>query len=63
MQSWDAGEGEGPTDWSLNKPKKRLVPSEPSEHVIFLGLDTDFNETDVRASPGFVCTKSYSIHS
>ncbi|KAL1752936.1 hypothetical protein FB107DRAFT_292751 [Schizophyllum commune] len=26
--------------------KKRLVPSEPSPHVIFLGLDPDFNEAD-----------------
>jgi hypothetical protein len=28
--------------------KKRLLPSEPSPHVIFLGLDTDFTEADVR---------------
>jgi hypothetical protein len=28
--------------------KKRLVPSEPSPHVIFLGLDPDFTEADVR---------------
>lgn len=28
--------------------KKRLVPSEPSPHVIFLGLDPDFTESDVR---------------
>ncbi|KAG6334939.1 hypothetical protein ID866_4156 [Astraeus odoratus] len=27
--------------------KKRLVPSEPSAHVIFLGLDPDFSEADV----------------
>lgn len=27
--------------------KKRLVPSEPSPHVIFLGLDPDFTEADV----------------
>lgn len=27
--------------------KKRLIPSEPSPHVIFLGLDTDFTEADV----------------
>lgn len=27
--------------------KKRLVPSEPSPHVIFLGLDPDFTESDV----------------
>ncbi|PPQ89061.1 hypothetical protein CVT25_006433 [Psilocybe cyanescens] len=26
--------------------KKRLVPSEPSPHVIFLGLDPDFTEAD-----------------
>ncbi|KAG6879954.1 hypothetical protein C0992_008888 [Termitomyces sp. T32_za158] len=31
--------------------KKRLVPSEPSPHVIFLGLDPDFTEADV--SPNF----------
>ncbi|KAI0710448.1 hypothetical protein C8T65DRAFT_648399 [Cerioporus squamosus] len=29
--------------------KKRLVPSEPSPHVIFLGLDTDFTESDMQA--------------
>lgn len=28
--------------------KKRQVPSEPSPHVIFLGLDPDFTEADVR---------------
>lgn len=28
-------------------PKKRLMPSEPSPHVIFLGLDPDFTEADV----------------
>jgi hypothetical protein len=28
--------------------KKRLIPSEPSPHVIFLGLDPDFTEADVR---------------
>ena len=28
-------------------PKKRLLPSEPSPHVIFLGLDPDFTEADV----------------
>src|SRR5271155_576100 len=27
--------------------KNRLVPSEPSPHVIFLGLDPDFTEADV----------------
>lgn len=30
--------------------KKRLVPSEPSPHVIFLGLDPDFTESDVSLS-------------
>ncbi|KAH0830477.1 hypothetical protein J3R83DRAFT_1925 [Lanmaoa asiatica] len=29
--------------------KKRLVPSEPSSHVIFLGLDPDFSEADLQA--------------
>ncbi|KZT03405.1 uncharacterized protein LAESUDRAFT_659918 [Laetiporus sulphureus 93-53] len=29
--------------------KKRLVPSEPSLHVIFLGLDPDFTEADLQA--------------
>ncbi|KAK7038013.1 hypothetical protein R3P38DRAFT_2903934 [Favolaschia claudopus] len=28
--------------------KKRLQPSEPSPHVIFLGLDPDFNEADLQ---------------
>ncbi|KAK0228322.1 hypothetical protein IW262DRAFT_1479286 [Armillaria fumosa] len=30
-------------------PKKRLQPSDPSPHVIFLGLDTDFTEADLQA--------------
>ncbi|KIK81452.1 hypothetical protein PAXRUDRAFT_35865 [Paxillus rubicundulus Ve08.2h10] len=29
--------------------KKRLVPSEASSHVIFLGLDPDFSEADLQA--------------
>ncbi|KAJ8582320.1 hypothetical protein M405DRAFT_571562 [Rhizopogon salebrosus TDB-379] len=29
--------------------KKCLVPSEPSPHVIFLGLDPDFSEADLQA--------------
>ncbi|KAF9036778.1 hypothetical protein BJ165DRAFT_1505888 [Panaeolus papilionaceus] len=29
--------------------RKRLVPSEPSPHVIFLGLDPDFTEADLQA--------------
>ena len=31
--------------------KKRLVPSEASPHVIFLGLDPDFTESDVSPVP------------
>jgi RNA-binding protein 5/10 len=27
--------------------RRRLAPSEPSPHVIFLGLDPDFTEADV----------------
>ncbi|KAK7466909.1 hypothetical protein VKT23_003973 [Stygiomarasmius scandens] len=34
---------------SGNFPKKRLQPSEPSPHVIFLGLDPDFTEADLQA--------------
>ena len=30
---------------------KRIVASEPSEHVIFLGLDPDFMESDVCSDP------------
>ncbi|CAL1703724.1 unnamed protein product [Somion occarium] len=29
--------------------KKRVLPSEPSSHVIFLGLDPDFTEADLQA--------------
>ncbi|KAF9451221.1 hypothetical protein P691DRAFT_797096 [Macrolepiota fuliginosa MF-IS2] len=32
--------------------KKRLIPSEPSPHVIFLGLDPDFTEADLQAYLG-----------
>ena len=35
-------------DRAQPRNKKRLVPSEPSPHVIFLGLDPDFTEADVR---------------
>lgn len=31
--------------------KQRMVPSEPSPHVIFLGLDPDFTEADVSMHP------------
>ncbi|THU99378.1 hypothetical protein K435DRAFT_963448 [Dendrothele bispora CBS 962.96] len=34
---------------SGNLPRKRLQPSEPSPHVIFLGLDSDFTEADLQA--------------
>lgn len=38
-------------NWAQNDKnpafKKRLVASEPSAHVIFLGLDPDFTEADV----------------
>jgi len=34
-----------------NFVKKRLTPSEPSPHVIFLGLDPDFTEADVCRLP------------
>lgn len=36
-------------------PKKRMQASEPSPHVIFLGLDPDFTESDVRSI--------YALHS
>ncbi|KAI0350105.1 hypothetical protein OH77DRAFT_1507171 [Trametes cingulata] len=40
--------------------KKRLVPSEPSPHVIFLGLDPDFTESDMQA---YLTSNSCSIES
>ena len=54
LQGYDAGYseaapsayGHGGQDRSF---KKRLVPSEPSPHVIFLGLDQDFTEADLQA--------------
>lgn len=50
------GQGEYPQDYSHEDRsqlrggfnKKRIAPSEPSPHVIFLGLDPDFTEADVR---------------
>ncbi|KZT42101.1 hypothetical protein SISSUDRAFT_1078616 [Sistotremastrum suecicum HHB10207 ss-3] len=30
-----------------NQPRRRLVPSETSRHIIFLGLDPDFTEGDI----------------
>ncbi|KAL9714894.1 hypothetical protein Ac2012v2_001554 [Leucoagaricus gongylophorus] len=38
--------------------KKRLIPSEPSPHVIFLGLDPDFTEADLQA---YLTSQSCSI--
>ena len=52
---YDAGYGHGRNDWGQDPSqdkgfnKKRMVPSEPSPHVIFLGLDPDFTEADVCA--------------
>ena len=54
-QTWDDG-GQDPhqnfQDYGvggggLHGHKKRLVASDPSPHVIFLGLDTGFTESDV----------------
>lgn len=54
--SYDAGYGQGEYDQSFDdrsqqrggfNKTKRLIPSEPSPHVIFLGLDPDFTEADV----------------
>ncbi|KAI0637339.1 hypothetical protein C8Q77DRAFT_562644 [Trametes polyzona] len=40
--------------------KKRFAPSEPSPHVIFLGLDPDFTESDMQA---YLTSNSCSIES
>jgi RNA-binding protein 5/10 len=45
----DAAQESTPDDRSQRAFKKRLAPSEPSPHVIFLGLDTDFTEADLQA--------------
>ncbi|TFY54898.1 hypothetical protein EVG20_g9523 [Dentipellis fragilis] len=42
----------------FHNSKKRLVPSEPSPHVIFLGLDQDFTEADLQA---YLSEQGYSI--
>ncbi|THH32967.1 hypothetical protein EUX98_g1229 [Antrodiella citrinella] len=42
----DWGQGGGDLSQDRGFTKKRLVPSEPSPHVIFLGLDPDFTEAD-----------------
>ena len=41
--------------WNAHN-KKRQVPSEPSPHVIFLGLDPDFTEADVCLHPFHIST-------
>ncbi|KZV65850.1 hypothetical protein PENSPDRAFT_756163 [Peniophora sp. CONT] len=41
---------QGQGQWGAHgKGKQRMAPSEPSNHVIFLGLDTDFTEADLHA--------------
>ncbi|KAG5338692.1 hypothetical protein C0989_006587 [Termitomyces sp. Mn162] len=52
QQSADQSQDYGQDD-RHQRNKKRLVPSEPSPHVIFLGLDPDFTEADVSSSKGF----------
>ncbi|KAG8988569.1 hypothetical protein FRB90_002680, partial [Tulasnella sp. 427] len=41
-------------------PRRRLEPSEPSQHVIFLGLDGDFVEDDLKA---YLTSKNASLES
>ncbi|KZV80719.1 hypothetical protein EXIGLDRAFT_780627 [Exidia glandulosa HHB12029] len=36
-------------------PRRKLVPSEPSQHVIFLGLDQDYTEADTEQ-------QAYALH-
>lgn len=45
---YDHGERSERGEHGFNEPRKRHVASEPSPHVIFLGLDLDFTEADVR---------------
>ena len=55
LQNWDDGgqdtqqnfQDYGVGGGGFHGPKKRLVASDPSPHVIFLGLDTGFTESDV----------------
>ncbi|KNZ81458.1 RNA-binding protein 5-A [Termitomyces sp. J132] len=61
QQSADQSQDYGQDD-RHQRNKKRLVPSEPSPHVIFLGLDPDFTEADVippPASHGASATTAY----
>ena len=46
-QQWSQQDHSDDRHWNTHG-KKRQVPSEPSPHVIFLGLDPDFTEADVR---------------
>ena len=41
-------------------PRRRLVPSEASPHIIFLGLDQDFTEADVRTTHSRLATETDS---
>lgn len=57
LQAWDDGgqdshhgyQDYGVAGGGFHGHKKRLVASDPSPHVIFLGLDNAFTESDVRA--------------
>ncbi|VDC05354.1 unnamed protein product [Peniophora sp. CBMAI 1063] len=45
---YEQGQGQG--GWGGHgKGKQRMAPSDPSNHVIFLGLDPDFTEADLHA--------------
>ena len=56
VQAWDDGgydshnsyQDYGVGGGGFHGHKKRLVASDPSPHVIFLGLDIGFTESDVR---------------
>ncbi|KAI8998970.1 hypothetical protein BD414DRAFT_139782 [Trametes punicea] len=58
-QSYDQGHYQDDRH-SRGHNKKRLIPSEPSPHVIFLGLDPDFTESDMQA---YLTSNSCSIES
>ncbi|KAI0781294.1 hypothetical protein BD413DRAFT_600684 [Trametes elegans] len=61
-QSYDQGwyQDDRPSRGGGPHNKKRLIPSEPSPHVIFLGLDPDFTESDMQA---YLTSNSCSIES
>ena len=58
VQAWDDGgydshhsyQDYGVGGGGFHGHKKRLVASDPSPHVIFLGLDIGFTESDVRGT-------------